>query len=159
MDCSLPGSSIHGDSPGKNIEVGCHALLQGIFPTQGLNPHLPPCRWILYHLNHWRSSWILEWVAYPLSRGSSQPRNQTRISHITDGFFTSWATREAHDVGISDPILWMKKPKSREFRLLVHLLMSFWLTLMFPGLGLLQMTNHFPVGQRPTSCQGSECLA
>ena len=35
MDCSPPGSSVHGDSPGKNTEVGCHALLQGIFPTQG----------------------------------------------------------------------------------------------------------------------------
>ena len=38
MDCSLPGSSVHGDSPGKNPGVGCHALLQGIFPTQGSNP-------------------------------------------------------------------------------------------------------------------------
>ena len=38
--CSLPGSSVHGDSPGKNTRVGCHALLQGIFPTQGLNLHL-----------------------------------------------------------------------------------------------------------------------
>ena len=34
-DCSPPGSSVHGDSPGKNTRVGCHALLQGIFPTQG----------------------------------------------------------------------------------------------------------------------------
>jgi len=40
MDCSPPGSSVHGDSPGKNTGVGCHALLQGIFPTQGLNPGL-----------------------------------------------------------------------------------------------------------------------
>ena len=40
MDCSLPWSSIHGDSPGKNTGVDCHFLLQGIFPTQGLNPHL-----------------------------------------------------------------------------------------------------------------------
>ena len=37
MDCSLPGSSVHGDSPGKNTGVGCHSLLQGIFPTQGSN--------------------------------------------------------------------------------------------------------------------------
>ena len=37
MDCSLPGSSVHGDSPGKNTGVGCHFLLQAIFPTQGLN--------------------------------------------------------------------------------------------------------------------------
>ena len=39
-DHSLPGSSVHWDSPGKNTEVGCHALLQGIFLTQGSNPHL-----------------------------------------------------------------------------------------------------------------------
>ena len=37
MDCSPPGSSVHGDSSGKNSGVGCHALLQGIFPTQGSN--------------------------------------------------------------------------------------------------------------------------
>ena len=35
MGCSPPGSSVHGDAPGKNIGMGCHALLQGIFPTQG----------------------------------------------------------------------------------------------------------------------------
>ena len=49
MDCSPPGSSVHGDSPGKNAGVGCHALLQGIFPTQGSNPGLLHCRHILSH--------------------------------------------------------------------------------------------------------------
>ena len=111
MCCSPPGSTVHGDSPGENTEVGCHAFLQGIFPTQGLNPGLlhsrrillpsePPgkprntgvgslfllrgifltqksnrgllhCRWILYQLSHKGSPRILEWVAYPFSRGSS----------------------------------------------------------------------------------------
>ena len=56
MDCSLPGSSVHGDSPDKKTRVGCHALLQGIFPTQELNPGLPHCRQILYHLSHQGSS-------------------------------------------------------------------------------------------------------
>ena len=52
MDCSPPGSSVHGDSPGKNAGVDCHAPLQG-FPAWGLNLGLPHCRWIqLYHLNH-----------------------------------------------------------------------------------------------------------
>ena len=37
MDSSPPGSFVHGDSPGKSTGVGCHFLLQGIFPTQGLN--------------------------------------------------------------------------------------------------------------------------
>ena len=44
MDCTPPGSSVHGDSPGKNTEVGCHALLQGIFLTQELNQGLLHCR-------------------------------------------------------------------------------------------------------------------
>ena len=52
MHCSTPGSSVHGHSPGKNTGVGCHALLQGIFPTQGLNPGLPNCRQILYQLSY-----------------------------------------------------------------------------------------------------------
>ena len=40
------------DSPGKNTGVGCHFLLQGIFPTQGLNPGLLHCRQILYQLSY-----------------------------------------------------------------------------------------------------------
>ena len=40
------------DSPGKNTEVGCHFLLQGIFPTQGPNLGLPHCRQTLYPLSH-----------------------------------------------------------------------------------------------------------
>ena len=39
----------------------------------------------------------LEWVAFPFSRGSSQPRDQTQVSHIAGGFFTRWATREAQE--------------------------------------------------------------
>ena len=44
VDDSLPASSDHGDSPGKNTIVGRHAFLQGMFPTQGSNPGLPHCR-------------------------------------------------------------------------------------------------------------------
>ena len=52
VGCSLPDSSVHEDSPGKNTGVGCHALLQGIFPTHESNPGLWHCRRILYHLSH-----------------------------------------------------------------------------------------------------------
>ena len=89
MDCSPSGSSVHGDSPGENTEVGFHALLQGIVPTQGWNTGLLHCRQILYHLSHQGNPRILEWVAYPFSRGSSQPRNQTGVSCIVGGFFTN----------------------------------------------------------------------
>ena len=50
MDYNPPGSSVHGDSPDKNTEKGCH--VQGIFPTQGSNPGIPHCRMILYQLSY-----------------------------------------------------------------------------------------------------------
>ena len=75
MDCSPPGSSVRGDSAGKNTGVGCHVLLQGIFPTTGLNPGIPHCRQILYHLSHQSDPQILEWAAYSFCRGIGQQGN------------------------------------------------------------------------------------
>ena len=56
------------NSPGQNTGMGSISLLQGLFLTQGSNPGLLHCRWILYQLSHKGSLRILEWVAYPLSR-------------------------------------------------------------------------------------------
>ena len=56
MDCRPSGSSARRIFSGKNTGVGCHALLQEIFPTQILNPGLLDCRQILYHLSHQGSS-------------------------------------------------------------------------------------------------------
>ena len=55
IDCSSPGFSVHGVSPGKNTGVHCHALLQGLFPTQESNSGLLHFRQILYHLIHQES--------------------------------------------------------------------------------------------------------
>ena len=88
MDCSPAGSSVHGDSSGKNTGAGCYVLLQGIFPTQRSNPGFPHYRWILYLLSHQGSPRILEWVAFPFSRASSQPGDRTRVSCIAGRFFT-----------------------------------------------------------------------
>ena len=52
------------DPPGKNTGVGCHALLQGIFPIQGSNPGLPHCRRILYQLSHQGSPVIICWISF-----------------------------------------------------------------------------------------------
>ena len=70
MDCSPPGSSIHGDSPGKTTGVGCHALLQGIFRTQGSNP-------CLLHLLHWQAGSL---PLTPPEKSSPTPRNKTKLS-------------------------------------------------------------------------------
>ena len=104
------------DFPGKNTEAGSLSLLQGSFPTQGLNLDLLHCRQILYLLIHrgkwkWKSLVVsdslpchrlsvygilqaktLEWVAFPISR------NGTQVSHLAGGFFTSWATRTPYAV-------------------------------------------------------------
>ena len=53
----------------------------------------------------WHSPGQLEWVAVPLSRGSSQPRDWTQVSCSVGGFFNSWATREAH-LCLSCEIVW-----------------------------------------------------
>ena len=83
-------------SPGKNTGVGCHALLQGILPAQGSDPGLLYCSQVLYWLSHRGSPRILEWVACLISRGSSWPRNQTRVSYIAGIFFTSWVPGKPH---------------------------------------------------------------
>ena len=96
--CSVVSDSVqpHGlyspwNSPGQNTGVGSLSLLQEIFPTQGSNPVLPHCRWILYQLSHEGSPRILEWVPYPFSSRSSWPRNRTGVPRI----LTNWAIREA----------------------------------------------------------------
>ena len=68
------------NSPGQNTGVGSLSLLQGLFPTQGLNPGLPHCMQILYHVNHRGSPRILKWVACPFPIRSSRPRTQTEVS-------------------------------------------------------------------------------
>ena len=78
------------NSLGQNTGVSSLSLLQGIFPTQGLDPGLPRCRRILYQLTHKGSPRILEWVAYPFSRVSSRSSNQTGVSWMAGGFFTYW---------------------------------------------------------------------
>ena len=83
------------NSVGQNTGVDSLSLHQEIFPTQGSNPCLLHCRWILYQLSPQESPRILEWVVYPSSSKSSWSRSWTRISRITGRFFTTWAIREA----------------------------------------------------------------
>ena len=100
--CSFVSNSLRShwlyspwNSLGQNTGVGSLSILQGIFSTQGSNQDLLYCRWIFCQLSHKGSPRILEWVAYPFSRGSSWPRNWTRVFCIAGRFFTNWAIREA----------------------------------------------------------------
>ena len=69
------------NSPGKNTGVRSLSILQGIFPTQGLNQSLPHCRRIPYQLSYKGSPKIVEWAANPCSSRSSRPRNRTGVSY------------------------------------------------------------------------------
>ena len=118
MPNSLPPHKLYSpwNSPGQNTGVGSLSLLQGFFPTQGSNPGLPHCRQILYQLRPKGSPTILEWVVWPFSSGSSQPRNQTRVSCIAGRFFTNWAIREAHRLTNS----YFTKKVMRRYRNVFH---------------------------------------
>ena len=70
MDYTVPGIL-----QARITRVGSLSLLQGIFPTQGLNIGLRHCRQILYQLSHDGSPKTMEWVAYPFFGGSSQTRD------------------------------------------------------------------------------------
>ena len=73
-------------SPGKNTRVGCHALLQGIFPTQGLSQcllRLLHCRQILYHNMFWTGS------SHPGNLGSHKHWNRLKYSWVFF-FFLTW---------------------------------------------------------------------
>ena len=92
MDCSMPG--LWGFSR-QNSGVGCHALLQGNLPNPGIKARSPTLQVDSLPSEPWGKPRILEWVAYPFSRASSQPRNWTRVSCIEGEFFISGVTREA----------------------------------------------------------------
>ena len=94
---TLQADSLPAEPQGKpkNTGVGCLSLLQWICPTQESNQCFLHCRQILYQLSHWGNPRILEWVAYPFSRGSSWSRNQTGVSCTAGEFFTNWAVKEA----------------------------------------------------------------
>ena len=137
---SCPTLRIHGlyspwNSPGQNTGVGSLSLFQGVFPTQGLNPGLPHCRHILYQLSHQGSPWILEWVAYPFSRGSSWPRSRTGVSYVMGGFSTSWAAREAVYINVY---------------LFVLLVLFLWRTLTNPS-------SQLPLHSMIRFCTSSQC--
>ena len=98
--CSVVYDSLwpHGlyspwNSPGQKTGVGSLSLLQGIFPSQELEPRCPALPADSLPAEPQGSPRILEWVDYPFSRGSSRPRNRTGVSCIAGGFFTNWAMR------------------------------------------------------------------
>ena len=132
MDCSPPGSSVHGISQASSLEWFAISFFRASSTPRNWTCISCIDRQILYHwaIRKWKWKWsesksllsdslpphglytvhgilqarILEWVAFPFSRGSSQPRDWTQMSHIAGGFFTSWATREAQEYWSGWPI-------------------------------------------------------
>ncbi|CAM9452049.1 unnamed protein product [Rangifer tarandus platyrhynchus] len=111
MDCSLPGSSLQGICQARILEwvaisfsrgssrlrdrTGSLAQQAGSLlsgppgKVKVAQSYLAPCDPMDYTVHGIFQARILEWVAFPFSRGSSQPRDGTQVSHIVGGFFTS----------------------------------------------------------------------
>ena len=95
--CVTPQTAAHQasrpwDSPGKNTGVGCHFLLQGMKvknESEVVQLCLTLCDPMVYTVHGILQAITLEWVAFPFSRGSSQPRDRTQVSHIAGRFCTS----------------------------------------------------------------------
>ena len=97
VGCSLQAPLSTGILQEGILEWAATPSSRGSFQPINWNLGFLHCRWILYHLSHQGSPKILERVAYPFSRGSSWPSNQTGVSCMAGRFFTSWAPREAHE--------------------------------------------------------------
>ena len=85
MDCSPPGCP--WNSPAKNTGVGCHSLLNGIFPTQWLSPGHPHCRQILYHLSYQGSLilWPPDAKSRLIGKDSEAGKDQEQEKKVTEG--------------------------------------------------------------------------
>ena len=115
--CQAP---VHGDSPGKNTEVGCHALLQGHFPTQGSNPGLPHCRWILHHLSlklqslavFWNQVYmLLPWA--PCNKGQvEEDRKKAWVVYGTEYSQHLWQAGSTRMGGLSGVSLFLLIPRA-----------------------------------------------
>ena len=93
---------------------------------------------------------ILEWVAMPSSRGSSQPRDPTRVSRIAGGFFTTWATREAQGRGslrAKCPQFCFKETKMSSYDSSAFL-SPFWKCMSYTALGKGMETHSSVLGWR-----------
>ena len=103
MDWIPPGSSVHGDSPGKKTGLDCQAFLQGIFPTQESNPGLLYCRWILNHLSHQATS-IQEdrsqWQPTPVFLPGESHGRRSLVGYCSEGCKESDMTEQVtHSIG------------------------------------------------------------
>ena len=108
MDGSPPGSSVHGASPTKDTGMGCHTLLQGIFPTQGLNPGLPHCRGSLLSeppgKGH-RRVFSLGGEVHVLWELAISPQAGGMKDEKSEGESTSWCFRGSTNCDRACPIL------------------------------------------------------
>jgi len=89
MDCSLPGSSVHGDSPGKNYWSGLPCPPPRDLPNPGIEPRSPAFQADSLLSDPPGKPKNTELGNLSLLQGSPQPRNQTGVSCIVGGFFTN----------------------------------------------------------------------
>ena len=125
MDCSPPGSSVHGDAPGKNTGVCCHFPLQGIFQAQGLNVGLLHCWQICDHLNdgilstlNWKVEYKERWApknwcfwTVVLEKSVESPLDWKETQPVHSEGHQPWVFFGRNDAEAETPILWSPEAK------------------------------------------------
>ena len=134
MDCSPPGSSVYRDCPVKNTGVGCHNLLQGIFPTQGSNPGLPHWQADFYH---WATREAHKWPFYGFFP-SGYPWMKNSQSIYACGSMVDQKSRRVLE-GQFKPILGKCIPELTTVR---------WLSVILCTWGFLKTHFSYPWGKR-----------
>ena len=122
MDCRPARLLCPWDSPGRNTGVGCHALLQGIFPTWGLNPRL-------FHLLHWQAD------SLPLGHlGSPDLRSMKSRLQITAQETAGKGnvnTKIAIDIRVKYYRRWSFISRKHLFRVCISILGLLWMSVLF----------------------------
>ena len=95
-----PSENSHDSFHLAQCSQGPSMLLQNAIEVKATQSCLTLCDHVDYTAQEFSRPLLLEWVAIPISRGSSQPRNQTQVSHTAGRFSNSWGTREALMQGI-----------------------------------------------------------
>ena len=112
------------DFPGQNTGVGCHFLLQRIFPTQGSNPGLPHCRQTLYHLSHkinFQKWWDLNLLNVLMLKFSSAFEIKVKKFNKLSNIVSMGITGLTHWIPICQTLLWFKNIKNNKYTQIVSL--------------------------------------
>ena len=147
MKCSVPGSSVHGDSPGKNTRAGCHAFILGIFPVQGWNPHLLNWQAGVFAT---RATYRKRWARTKTQTGCSVSKSCQTLCHSMQHATLPCPWSSPRVCSNSCPLSWWCHPTISSSVISVSSCLQ-----SFPASGSFPVSQLFPSGGQSTGASAS----